>query len=211
MPNKTLKQIVAEYANRVNAGVRREALATGLLLALTWCVASSGLFTVMAANDALRYKINFKTEMKGTFKQYGDCIWIVAIALLTLTLVSGEFKYIDSRKEARRMAEYIIKRHCKKAKSQDLSDIANSVLAIMSTAERDCVLNLGMALHKQIDRYIAQYLNMEIDTNKKKRLIVAAINDYKDKVMQIVRSVAVREYPKLHRFMLYDRMISRQQ
>lgn len=193
MARSVLGKTVSEYANRLNAGVHRETMVLGLVSALVWGGASSGVFAIMSQNSAMQHGTAFKTEWKRTMDAYGHSIWIVASALLLFALVSGELKYLDSRREAKRMAKHIIKRACANMSSRDLLCFANLTLENMSDIQRKEILDAGIALRAEIDKYDAQWMNMQITFVQKRRLVSAAMIKYTNDVAKMIENNEVIE------------------
>ena len=185
MSGRPLKTIAHDYANLVNAGIRRQALAVGLLASLTWTIASVGVFAVITETDNTPRQDNFAQETKNTMSQYGNAVWIVALALLGVTMTSGEFKYVAARREAKRMAKYIIRHSCGDIGSKNLTRIADCVLQTMSDTERQQVLDWGVQLRTEIDKYTAK---QSLNTAQRQRLINAAIIRYRNNVTQLIQN-----------------------
>lgn len=188
MTNKNIKQFARDYANRINGTLRRETLRLGLTASILWSLASVGVYSAMAINDTTRYGTNFKTEFNNTMSDYGDSVWIVAIALLVLALGSGEFKYALARREAKDMIKRITKQHFKHFDDKNIKLTANYILQTLSDAERNAVMNAGVALRAEIDKYIAESMNLRLTSTQRHRLICAAIIKFQNDVIKIVEN-----------------------
>lgn len=186
MKNANLRNIMRDYANLVNAGVRREALSVGVLASLVWLISSVGVFSVIAGKDYSQTNTSFAKELKSTVSQYGNTALIVAFVLLGMAVGSGEFKYAESRQEAKRMAKYIIKSSCKNVDSSQLTYVADRVLAAMSNTERKRVLDMGIALRDEVDKYVVKAMAMRITRSQQRRLIYTAMIKYKDEVVKMI-------------------------
>lgn len=188
MTNKNIKQFARDYANRINGTLRRETLRLGLAASILWSLASVGVYSVMAINDTTRYGTNFKTEFNNTMSDYGDSVWIVAIALLVLALGSSEFKYAIARREAQNMIRRVTKQHFKHFDDRNIKLTANYILQTLSDAERNAVMNAGVALRAEIDKYIAESMNLRLTSTQRHRLTCAAIIKFQNDVIKIVEN-----------------------
>jgi vacuolar-type H+-ATPase subunit I/STV1 len=210
MKNANLRNIMRDYANLVNAGVRREALAVGVLASLVWLISSVGVFSVIAGKDYSQTNTSFAKELKNTVSQYGNVALIVALVLLGMAVGSGEFKYAESRQEAKRMAKYIIKSSCKNVDSSQLTYMADCVLAAMSNTERKRVLDMGIALRDEVDKYVVKAMAMRITRSQQRRLIYTAMIKYKDEVVkmiehnQIITFMAAQSYLSNNPFVAFN-------
>lgn len=193
MSNKSLNKFVADYAKLTSGDTHRKMLTVGLMSALVWAVGTAGVFSSIALNNSVQYKTPFKTELKNTLNQHKNCIWIVACALLLLAVGIKETDSAISRHQARGIAKHIIKRTCGNMSSRDLQCFANLTLENMSDIQRKEILDAGIALRAEIDKYDAQWMNMQITFVQKQRLVSAAMIKYTNDVAKMIENNEVVE------------------
>ena len=156
MARITLNSIAGKYAKHVCKNDRLCGVGAGILSGAVALVMIGAVSEIEMTNRGLsRDMPSFKSARDAVVRQYADNVGTGLILVMILPYLFMELGILGARHTAKRFAEFIIKRcgrdigiDVNDMSPERLHDVADLLLANMTDAERDAILQIGIKLNQ---------------------------------------------------------------